>query len=86
MFDVTYSNYVFTFLCQFQLCINIFERHLLIWNIEVFVFKGFIGGIRLSSFDVVMVRFDLRDVHSDRITDLASPLSRVENFCDADCG
>ena len=39
----------------------------------------------LSSFGVVMVRFVLCDVHIGRITDLASLLSRVENFCDADC-
>ena len=85
MFDVTYSNYVFTFLCQFQLCINIFERHLLIWNIEVFL-RVLSSGIRLSSFDVVMLRFGLRDVHIDCTTDLARPLFHVENFCNVGNG
>ena len=39
------------------------------------------SGFRLLSFDVVLLRFGLLDVHIDRITDLACPLFHVENFC-----
>ena len=40
------------------------------------------SGFRLLSFDVVMLRFGLLDVHIDCITDLACPLFHVERFCD----
>ena len=62
---------------------TVFERHLFFWFIELF--EGCLSScFRLLSYDVVMLRFGLLDVHIDCITDLACPLFHVERFCDVD--